>query len=283
MDTWVWHQIGLELSQIDIQGSIESQGSSDGGDDLTNQTVQVGVSWAFNVQVTTADIVDGLIVNHESTVRVLKGGMGGQDGVVWLNNSSGDLRSRVDGKLQFGFLSVVNGETFHQEGSESRSSATTEGVEDQETLEASALVSQLTDAVKDKVNDFLSNGVVTTGVVVGSIFLSGDELFRVEQLTVGSSADLINNGWLQIDHDSTGDVLAGASLAEEGVEGVITASDGLVRGHLTIRLDAVLQAVQFPAGIAHLDTGLTDVDRDTFTHDEVLVFRRKMKKAKLNR
>jgi hypothetical protein len=60
-------------------------------------------------------------------------------------------------------------------------------------------------------------------------------------------------------------VLAGSSLAEEGVKGVITASNGFVTGHLTIRLDPVLQAVQLPAGIAHLDTGLTDMDGDTFT------------------
>ena len=54
-------------------------------------------------------------------------------------------------------------------------------------------------------------------------------------------------------------MLASASLAEEGVEGVITAADGLVRGHLTVRLNAVLQAVQLPARIADLDTGLTNV------------------------
>jgi hypothetical protein len=32
-------------------------------------------------------------------------------------------------------------------------------------------------------------------------------------------------------------VLAGASLGEEAVEGVITTTDGLVGRHLTIRLD----------------------------------------------
>ena len=60
MDTWVWDQVSLELSKIDVKGTIEAEGGSDGGDDLTDQTIQVGVSWTFNVQVTTADIVDGL-------------------------------------------------------------------------------------------------------------------------------------------------------------------------------------------------------------------------------
>ena len=77
---------------------------------------------------------------------------------------------------------------------------------------------------------------------------------------------------LEIDEDSSGDVLAGSSLGEEGVERVVAASDGLVTGHLAVRLDPVLQAVQLPAGISHLDSGLADMDRDTFAHiDRFLV------------
>ena len=60
-------------------------------------------------------------------------------------------------------------------------------------------------------------------------------------------------------------MLAGSSLTEEGVEGIVTTSDGLVRGHLAIRLDSVLQTVQLPAGVSDLDSGLADVDRDTLT------------------
>ena len=58
-------------------------------------------------------------------------------------------------------------------------------------------------------------------------------------------------------------MLAGAGLAEEGVEWVIAAADGLVRGHLAVGLDAVLQAVQLPAGISDLDSCLSNVDGDT--------------------
>jgi hypothetical protein len=68
--------------------------------------------------------------------------------------------------------------------------------------------------------------------------------------------------WLQVDEDGTRHVLAGSSLAEEGVERVIASSNGLAARHLTVRLDTVLQTVQFPAGIAHLDSGLADMDAD---------------------
>merc|ERR550534_3268431 len=252
-------------------GTIETKGGGDRWDDLSDQSVEVGVGWSFDVQVTSADIVDGFVVDHESTVRVLQGGMGGQDGVVWLNNSGGDLWCWVDSELQLGFLSVIDGETFHKEGGESGSGTTTEGVEDKETLETGTLIGKLSDSVEDKVDDFFTDGVVTTGVVVGGILFAGDQLFGVEQLTVGTGTDLINNSWLKIDENSSWNVLSSSSFTEEGVEGIISTTDGFVTWHLTIRLDSMLEAVQFPAGVTDLDTGLSDMDGDTFTHFEVLV------------
>ena len=50
-------------------------------------------------------------------------------------------------------------------------------------------------------------------------------------------------------------MLAGPGLGEEGVERVVPAPDGLVGRHLPVRLDAMLQTVQLPAGIAHLFGG----------------------------
>ena len=72
-------------------------------------------------------------------------------------------------------------------------------------------------------------------------------------------------GWFQVHKHGSRDMFPGSSLTEEGVEGVVTTSDGLVTWHLTIRLDTVLETVQLPAGITDLDSGLSDVDRDTFT------------------
>ena len=81
---------------------------------------------------------------------------------------------------------------------------------------------------------------------------------------------LTNNGRLKIDEDGTGHVLAGTSLAEERVEGIVATPDGLVAGHLTVRLDAMLQTVELPATITDLDAGLADVHGDTLTHGGVM-------------
>jgi len=70
------------------------------------------------------------------------------------------------------------------------------------------VIGELADAVQAQIDNLFSDGVVTTSVVVGGIFLAGDQLFGVEQLAVGSGADLIDNSGLQIQEDGTGDVLA---------------------------------------------------------------------------
>lgn len=208
VNTWVWDQIGLELVEIDVEGTIKAEGGGDGGNDLGDEAVKVLVVWTLQSEVTSADVVDGLVINHEGTVRVLKGGVGGEDGVVWLDNGGGGLWGWVDAELKLGLLAVVDREALHEEGSETRSGSTTEGVENEETLETRAVVGNVADLVENLVDQLLSDGVVTTGVVVGSILTSSDHLLRVEQRAVGTGADLINHVWLEITVDGTWNILS---------------------------------------------------------------------------
>merc|ERR1719443_962162 len=175
MDSGVGHQVGLELSDIDVEGTIESEGGSERGDNLSDESVQVGVGGSLNIEVSSADIVDGLVVEHDGDIGVLEERVGGEDGVVRLNNSGGDLRGRIDGETELGFLTVIDGKSLEEEGSETGTGSTTDGVEDEETLETSALISELSDSVEAEIDDFLTNGVVTSGEVVGGIFLTGDK------------------------------------------------------------------------------------------------------------
>ena len=269
MDTWVWDQVGLELSHINVEGTIESEGGSEGGDNLRDESVQVSVGGSLNIEVSSADIVDGLVVEHDGDIGMLKEGVSGQNGVVWLDNGGGDLWGWVDGESELGLLAVIDGKSLKEERSKTRSSATTDGVEHKESLETSALIGELSDSVEAEINNLLTDGVVTTGEVVSGVFLTRDELLWVEELSVGAGSDLIDDGWLEIEEDSAGDVLASTSLGEEGVESVVATTDGLVGRHLTVWLDTVLEAEELPAGVSDLDTGLTDVDRNNFSHFDV--------------
>jgi hypothetical protein len=269
MDSWVWHQVSLEFGDINVKSTIESEGGGEGGDNLGNESVQVGVGWSLDIEVSSADIIDGLVIKDDSDIGVLKKGVSGEDGVVWLDNGGGDLWGWVDGETELGLLSVIDGKSLEKERSETGSGTSTDGVEDEETLETSALIGELSDSIEAEIDDFLTNGVMSSGEVVGGVLLSGDELLWMEELSVGTSSNLINDGWLKIKHDSSWDVLTGTSLGEEGVEGIVTTTDGFIGWHLTVWLNSVLEAEELPACVTDLDTGLTDVDGNDFSHYEV--------------
>jgi len=189
-----------------------------------------------------------------------------QDAVIGLDNSGGNLRAGPHGKGNLGFLTVINGQPLQHEATKTGSGTTTDSVVDDETLKTSTVVLQFPDPVQNKVDNFLTNGIVTPLEVVGSIFLTRDQLFRVEQLPVGTSPNFIDNGRLQINEDAPGHVLTLTGLGEEGVEGIITTTNGLIGGHLTIGLDTVLEAEKLPTLVTDLDTLLSDVDTKLLSH-----------------
>lgn len=131
MNTRVWDQVGLELVEINVQRTIKTKRGSNGGDNwsmliqiwyfqavsrhtLSNQAVQVDVVGALKTKVSSADVIDSLVVDHERTVGVLESGMGGQDGVIWLNDGGCGLRSWVNAELQLDLLAEVDGESLHE-------------------------------------------------------------------------------------------------------------------------------------------------------------------------
>ena len=106
-------------------------------------------------------------------------------------------------------------------------------------MEPRAVVSEFPDPIESEVDDFLSDCVVASGEVVSGILFSRDDLFRMEELAVGASSDLIGDSGFEIQEYGARHVFAGSSLGEESIEGVVSASNCFVRGHLAIGLDAV--------------------------------------------
>jgi hypothetical protein len=140
VNTRVGNQVGLELVQIDVESSVETQTGGDGANNLSNQAVQMLIVGARDVQAATADIVDSFIVDEEGAVGVLDGAVGREDGVVGLDYGSRDARSGIHGKLELALLAVIGRETLEEERTEARSCTATERVEDEETLERRAVV-----------------------------------------------------------------------------------------------------------------------------------------------
>ena len=86
------HEVGLELGEVDVQGAVETKRGCDGRDNLADQPVEVGVGRPLHIQTPAADVIDGLVVHHEGTVRVFQGGVGRQDGVVGLHHGRSNLQ-----------------------------------------------------------------------------------------------------------------------------------------------------------------------------------------------
>jgi len=63
VDARVRHQVGLELGDVDVERTVETEGRGEGRDHLGDETVEVGVGRALDVEVAAADVVQGLVVD----------------------------------------------------------------------------------------------------------------------------------------------------------------------------------------------------------------------------
>jgi len=176
------------------------------------------------------------------------------------------LRARPNSEADLGLLAVVHGEALQHETAKTTASTPTYRIVDHEALQACAIVGKLADAIQNQINDLFANGVMTAGEVIGSVFFPGDQLFWMEELTVCASAHLVDDSWLEINHDAPRDMLASAGFTEEGIERIVATTNSFVAGHLTIWLNAVFEAEELPARIANLNTTLTDVKAKGFAH-----------------
>lgn len=192
VDVVLGHQDGKKFCEINIHGFFASEGSSDGRHNLANKAVKVRVGWAFNTEVSMTDFRDGLIVYHERTIAALSGSVGGEDGVIGLQSSSGNLMGWVNGDLQLGLLAIIGQDMFHQQGAEPRTSSSLKAVENQEVLKICAQVSPLPNSVEDL------DSIAPSGTVLDSIFLACNELLRVKELAMGASVKFISDSGFQV-------------------------------------------------------------------------------------
>ena len=104
MDSWIWDQVSLEFNDINVQGAIKSQWGIQRGNDLRNESVQVGVGWSLNVEVSSADFIDGFGLKHNSNISVSQKRESWEDEVVSLNDDSWVLLGWRDSEAEFWFF-----------------------------------------------------------------------------------------------------------------------------------------------------------------------------------
>ena len=76
-------------------------------------------------------------------------------------------------------------------------------MENEESLQTSALLRLLSQPLKDQVDDLLADGVVAPRVVVGGVLLAAHQLLRVEERAVDSRSGFVDHGRLKVDKDGS--------------------------------------------------------------------------------
>lgn len=99
----------------------------------------------------------------------------------------------LNAELQLRLFAIIDRETFYLKGDELRISSPSKPLENQESPKTCAQISQFQNSAQEKVNDLLSNGVVSTDIVIGSIFLACNQLLSEEELEGGTSENFIND------------------------------------------------------------------------------------------
>merc|ERR1712113_157741 len=218
VETWEWHEVDSELSQVRVELTWESEAAGDTGKGSRDEMVQISVGWGGKLKGSEADIVKGLVVNAHDIIGVLDKLMDGQGGVVWLDDGIGHLGGWHDGVGDHLSVWVLFSDLGDEEGSHTRSSSTTEGVGDLEALKAVATFSLLSDDIKDGVDELSTCGVVTLSPVVSGSGLSEDEVVWSEELSEWSGSDGIHGAWFKIHEDGSWDVTASSGFVVVDVD-----------------------------------------------------------------
>ena len=107
VDARVGDEVRLELVQVDIQRTVEPQRRRDRTDNLGDEAIKVLVRRPRDIEIPSANVVHGLVVNQKCAVGVLNGAMGRQNGIVGLDDGIGHSRSGVHGELELRLFAIV--------------------------------------------------------------------------------------------------------------------------------------------------------------------------------
>ena len=197
VDAGVGDEVGLELVEVHVEAAGEAEGGGDAADDLRDGGVEVGVGGGLYAEV-LADVVDGLVVHQEGAVRVVEGGVRGEDGVVGLHHAGGQHGGRVHRELQPALFAELRLQRLHQQGAEAGARAPPEGVVQQEALQPLAPVGQLPDLVEHRLQQLLPRGVVAPRIVVRGVLLPVQHLLGVVQARKLRGPHLVDHVRLQV-------------------------------------------------------------------------------------
>ena len=149
MESREWDEVDSKLSEIRVELTWESEAAGDTGESSRDEMVKITIGWGGELEGSEADIIKGFVINAHNLIGVFDKLMDREGSVVWLNNGIGDLWGWHDGESDHHSVWVFFSDLGDEEGSHTRSSTTSEGVGNLETLKAIATFSFLSDDIED--------------------------------------------------------------------------------------------------------------------------------------
>mmetsp|Transcript_6982 Transcript_6982/g.11591 ORF Transcript_6982/g.11591 Transcript_6982/m.11591 type:complete len:399 (-) Transcript_6982:117-1313(-) len=266
METWEWNHVDSQFSEIAVELSRETERAGGSSDGIRNEVVQVTVTWVSQLESTEADIVKGFVIKSKALVSVLNQLVDGESSVVRLNNSVRDLWGGNDTISAHDTIRVLLADLRNEKGSHTRTSSSSHGVRDLETLKHITRFGLLSDNIHDGINELSSLSVVTLGPVISSSRLSENKVIRAEELSERSRTDGIHGTRLKIGQNSTWNVTTSLSFVEIDVDALELKR--IVSFVSSGGTDTVLGRHDLPELGTNLVTTLTGLKMNDFSHGE---------------
>jgi hypothetical protein len=180
--------------------------------------VKITISGGGEFKSSETDIIKSFVINDEDHIGIFDQLMDGKGGIVWFNNGIRDFGGWDNWESFHDSVGVFFSDFGDKESSHSRSSSSSEGVGDLESLEAITSFGFFSADIEDGVNEFSSFGVVSFGPVVTSSSLSENEVIGSEELSERSGSNRVHGSGFQIHKDSSGDISSSSGFVKVDID-----------------------------------------------------------------
>lgn len=168
VEAWERHHVDRQLSQVGVELSGKPQRGGDPAHGHADQVVEVPVGGRGELQRAEADVVEGLVVDAEGLIRVLQELVDRQGGVVRLDYGVGHFGGGHDAEGIHDAVRVLLPDLVDDERPHAGAGATTQGVDQLESLQAVAALALIPHPVNHLLHQLCSLSVVTLCPVVPS-------------------------------------------------------------------------------------------------------------------
>jgi len=105
-----------------------------------------------------------------------------------------------------------------------------------------------------------------SGITVGGVFFSVYQILGMEQVLISSSSYFVDASRLQVNLQRSGNVLSSTRFLEESLIRIVLVHVFVFSWQSAIWRDTVLKTKEFPTSSSYLNSRLSNVDVQNFSH-----------------